>query len=62
MIAAGRRVRKGDVVGRLHDFGRIDEPGWPAAAPDDGVVVGQSWSARVRQGQFIVCVGQEQPW
>lgn len=58
----GVRVRKGDLVGRLHDFQRIDEPAWPVTAPIDGIVVGQAWGARVRQGQFILCVGEEQPW
>jgi predicted deacylase len=58
VVACGTRVRKGDVVGRLHDFARIDEPGWPVRAGVDGVVVGQAWGARVRQGQHIVCVGQ----
>ena len=62
IIACGTRVRRGDVVGRLHDFQRVDEPAWPARAPIDGVVVAQAWGARVRQGQFAVCVGVERPW
>lgn len=62
ILRCGVRVRRGDLVGRLHDFGRIDEPGWPVVAPHDGVIVGQAWAARVRQGQFILCVGVEQPW
>lgn len=57
----GARVRKGDLVGLLHDFGRIDEPAWPVRAPLDGIVVGTAWRAVVRQGQFIACVGVEQP-
>lgn len=57
VILCGEDVRAGDVVGRLHDFQRIDEPGWDVKAPHDGVVVGQAWGARVRQGQFIACVG-----
>jgi predicted deacylase len=57
----GVRVRRGDLVGRLHDFQRIDEPAWPVVAPRDGIVVGQAWAARVRQGQFILCVGDETP-
>jgi len=61
VLLCGRRVRKGDVVGRLHHFQRIDEPAWPVLAPGDGIVVGQAWGARVRQGQFIACVGEEQP-
>jgi N-alpha-acetyl-L-2,4-diaminobutyrate deacetylase len=62
VIPCGASVRLGDVVGRLHDFQRLDEPPWPARAPFDGIVVGQAWGARVRQGQFIVCVGVEEPW
>jgi predicted deacylase len=58
VIPCGARVRQGDEVGRLHDFARIDEPGWPVRAGVSGVVVGQAWAARVRQGQHIVCVGQ----
>jgi hypothetical protein len=62
VIPCGVRVRPGDVVGRLHDFQRIDEPGWPSLAPIEGVVVSQSWGTRVHKGQFIVYVGEEQPW
>jgi predicted deacylase len=62
VIACGTRVRKGELVGRLHDFERIDEPAWPVRAPIEGLIVGQAWRARVRQGQFILCVGVEQPW
>ena len=62
VLRCGSRVKKGELVGRLHDFGRIDEPAWPVLAPVDGVVVGQAWGARVRQGQFILCVGVEQSW
>jgi N2-acetyl-L-2,4-diaminobutanoate deacetylase len=61
VVACGARVRRGDLVGRLHDFQRLDEPGWPVRAPLDGIVVGQAWGARVRQGQFIHCVGVELP-
>lgn len=62
VLRCGVRVRCGDLVGRLHDFQRIDEPAWPVLAPIDGIVVGQSWPARVPQGKFILCVGVEQPW
>ena len=62
VLACGTRVRRGDLVGRLHDFHRIDEPAWPVQAPGDGIVVGQAWGSRVRQGQFILCVGSERPW
>jgi len=62
VLPCGARVKKGDVVGRLHDFARIDEPAWAVRAGVDGIVVGQAWAARVRQGQFILCVGREQSW
>ena len=62
IVKCGNRVRKGDLVGRLHDFLRVDEPACPVLAPIDGIIVGQAWAARVRQGQFIMCVGVEQPW
>ncbi|MBS0201320.1 MAG: succinylglutamate desuccinylase/aspartoacylase family protein [Planctomycetes bacterium] len=62
VLPCGARVKQGDIVGRLHDFARIDETPWPVRAGVDGIVVGQAWAARVRQGQFILCVGREQPW
>lgn len=62
VLHCGVRVQRGELVGRLHDFQRIDEPPWPVSAPRDGIIVGQAWGARVRQGQFILCVGDEQPW
>ena len=62
VLACGARVKKGEVVGRLHDFARIDEPAWPVQAALDGVVVAQAWASRVRQGQFIACVGREESW
>jgi predicted deacylase len=58
VLPCGMRVNRGDVVGRLHDFDRIDEEGWPVRAGVEGVVVGQAWAARVQQGQHIVCVGK----
>ena len=62
VVRCGARVKKGELVGRLHDFQRIDETPWPVLAPKDGIVVGQAWRARVVQGQFVLCVGVEQPW
>lgn len=61
VIPCGASVRRGELVGRLHDFHRIDDDPWPVRAPRDGLVVAQAWAARVRQGQFILCVGDEEP-
>lgn len=61
VVPCGTRVMQGDLVGLLHDFDRIDDPPWPVRAGVDGIVVGQAWEARVRQGQHIACVGKEEP-
>ncbi len=58
VIPCGADVRRGDVIGYLHDFNRLDEPALPIRAALDGVLVAQAWAARVRQGQFIACVGE----
>lgn len=58
LIPCGAAVKKGDVVGRLHDFDRIDDEAWAARAGVSGIVVGQAWGARVQRGQHIVCVGK----
>lgn len=58
VIACGQRVRRGDVVGLLHDFDHIDEEPWPAVAGVDGLVIAQAWVAPVQRGQHIVVVGR----
>lgn len=58
IIECGQRVRKGQTVGLLHDFDRIDEAPWPVAAGVDGVVIAQAWRAPVEQGQHILVVGR----
>ena len=59
LVECGARVRRGDTVGLLHDFDRIDEPAWPARAGVDGIVIAQAWIAGVPRGQHIVVVGRE---
>ena len=58
VIPCGTLVKRGDVVGRLHDFARIDEPAWPVQAGVDGVVIAQSFAARTLKGQQILVVGR----
>ncbi|MBY0396738.1 MAG: succinylglutamate desuccinylase/aspartoacylase family protein [Thermoleophilia bacterium] len=55
----GDRVRRGETVGFLHDFDRIDDEPWSAVAGVDGVVLAQNWAAPVLRGQHIVVVGVE---
>jgi predicted deacylase len=58
IIPCGALVKKGEVIGRLHDLDRIDEVGWPVQAGVSGIVVGQAWAARVQPGQHIACIGK----
>jgi predicted deacylase len=58
LIECGTAVRRGDVVGYLHDFDHIDADPWPAVAGIDGVVLAQAWVAPVPRGQHIVVVGR----
>jgi predicted deacylase len=57
VLPCGITVKKGDTIGRLHDFDRIDEPACPILAGVDGTIVGQAWGARVLRGQHVACVG-----
>lgn len=58
LIECGQRVKRGDVVGLLHDFDHIDQEPWPATAGVDGIVVAQAWVAPVPRGQHIVVTGK----
>jgi N2-acetyl-L-2,4-diaminobutanoate deacetylase len=54
----GAKIARGERVGRLHDFVRIDDPPLEIAAPHDGYVVCQAWGARVFAGQVISQLGR----
>jgi predicted deacylase len=58
VLECGDRVSRGDLIGWLHDFDRIDHEPWPARAGVDGVVIAQAWVAPVPRGQHIVVVGR----
>jgi len=58
LIPCGQRVRRGDIVGWLHDFDHFDMDPWPARAGVDGIVIAQAWSAPVPRGQHIVVTGR----
>lgn len=57
IAACGDIVKRGDVVGLLHDFERIDQKPWPVRAGVDGMLLTQAWRATVAQGQHIVATG-----
>lgn len=58
LMECGTAVKKGDVVGLLHDFDQIDMEPYPVKAGVDGVVLAQAWVAPVPRGQHIVVVGR----
>ena len=53
----GVEVKRGDIVGLLHDFSRIDLDPVPIQAGTDGLVIAQAWGAPVRAGQHVLVVG-----
>lgn len=59
LIDCGQRVVKGQTVGLLHDFYRIDDDAWPVKAGVDGYVICQASRAPVPQGLHILVVGRE---
>jgi N2-acetyl-L-2,4-diaminobutanoate deacetylase len=58
LVHCGTAVKKGQTVGLLHDFDRIDLDPWPCVAALDGVVLAQAWVAPVPKGQHIVVVAK----
>ena len=59
VLECGQVVERGEVVGLLHDFHRLDEAPHPVRAGLDGVVVAQAWKAKVEQGQHVLVVGRQ---
>jgi N-alpha-acetyl-L-2,4-diaminobutyrate deacetylase len=59
IVDCGQRVKRGQTIGLLHDFDKIDDAPWPATAGVDGIVVAQAWCAPIPRGQHIVVVGRE---
>lgn len=54
----GEMVKKGQTVGLLHDFERIDAPAFEVKAGVSGMLVAQGFSAATKQGVHIAVVGQ----
>jgi N-alpha-acetyl-L-2,4-diaminobutyrate deacetylase len=55
----GVDVKRGQRIGLLHDFERIDADAWPVVADIDGLLLAQAWAAHVRQGQHIAVIGRD---
>lgn len=58
LFDCGVAVERGQTIGLLHDFNRIDLDPWPVVAEVEGVLLAQAWSAVVRRGQQIAVTGR----
>lgn len=59
LLECGAYVARGQTVGLLHDFYRIDDTPWPVQAGVDGYVMCQASRAPVPQGLHILVVAKE---
>jgi N-alpha-acetyl-L-2,4-diaminobutyrate deacetylase len=59
VVECGTELKRGQTIGLLHDFDRIDLEPWPVTAGVDGVLLMQAWGAEVRRGQHIAAVGRK---
>jgi N-alpha-acetyl-L-2,4-diaminobutyrate deacetylase len=62
LVELGARVARGERIGWLHDFQRIDEAPLELLAAHEGYVICQAWNARVVQGQVITQIGRPVEW
>jgi N2-acetyl-L-2,4-diaminobutanoate deacetylase len=62
ILPCGSAVKKGTTVGLLHDFERIDEPGWEVKAGVTGVVIAQAYQSVVVAGTHILVTGTQEKW
>jgi len=59
VAALGSFVRQGDLVARLHDFDRWDEPGFDIRADQDGYVMCRKFRAATQQGDVVMVIAEE---
>jgi N-alpha-acetyl-L-2,4-diaminobutyrate deacetylase len=62
LVKLGEQVAKGQRVGWLHDFNRIDDPPTELLAAHEGYILCQAWGAKVVQGQVLTQVGRPLEW
>ena len=55
----GSYVKKGDLVARLHDFDRWDEPATEIRADQDGYVMCRKYRAETKQGDVVMVIAKE---
>jgi len=61
-IECGEAVKRGDIIGLLHDFNRIDSEAFAVRSGVDGIIIAQAWGAVVSQGQYAAVVGKVLDW
>jgi predicted deacylase len=61
VVDVGHRVRKGDLLGRLYNFERIDHAPVEIRSRRDGYVLMLEFEGPVQKGDWIYVVGQETP-
>lgn len=59
VAALGSFVRGGDLVARLHDFDRWDEPAFEIRADQDGYVMCRKFRAATQQGEVVMVIAEE---
>ncbi len=57
-VDCGQALKKGDLIGCLHDFDYIDAAPYEVRAGIDGILVTQAYAAAVSQAQQIAVVGR----
>jgi predicted deacylase len=61
-VDCGAFVKAGQVVGRMHDFERIDVAATDILAPHDGYLICHAWSAKNIVGKVIAVVSKPVNW
>jgi len=59
VAALGSFVKQGDLVARLHDFDRWDEPAFEIRADQDGYVMCRKFRAAAQQGDVVMVIAEE---
>lgn len=58
-VPVGSRVRRGQLVARIHDFERIDEPGCDMYADRDGFLLARRFRSHTSQGDIVLVIVSE---
>ena len=59
VLDVGESVAKGQLLGRLHNFERFNQPAFEIYAPHNGYVLMLVFEGSVQQGDWIYVIGEE---